>query len=408
MAATLPPSMKTNRLLSLALTLALTAAGVLADGPVARADILRTDGNDTKGPLDLSNVRLTPLKAADRFQVKTMSKFTASQLDGDKGWIEVDFDTNADTTYDFWVAVFYHKGKLIALQGHRSNTLRQLPARRVDARTISFDITHGQLDGVHSYDLAAFSIWRAAPCTQKKPCVDAIPNRYPLIRYDFTSPTVTWKNPPTMSTQASDTLTYPVSVVLKDDKYGSGIRSWSFQLSVDGSDWSTFKTGTSTTPTIQVPGESGHRYGYRMIAVDKQGNKETSKWQYNTLVPFDDRDPSLTYSAGVQSSRTGALEGTITSLAQTETLTYSATFSGNTGLTGEQFAIVMGKPATPGSTATATVSIDGVVQGTLTEDDNTSAMQIGEGFGPQSGLHTVVITTTSAEPFVIDGLYEYP
>jgi len=400
--------MTKNRFLSLSLTMALIAVGVLATAPAAQADIVRTDGNDTKGPLDLSNVHLTPLRTADRFEVKTFTRFTASQLDGDHGWIEVDFDTNGDRTYDFWVAVFYHKGKLIALQGHRSNVIRQLPARRVDPRTISFEITHNQLDGVHSYDFAAVSVWRAAPCSNKKPCVDTIPNRYPLLRYDFTPPTVTWKNPPTMSTQASDTLTFPVSVVLKDDKYGSGIKSWVFQLSDDGSDWSTFQTGTATSPTIQIPGESGHRYDYRMIVVDKQGNKETSKWHYNTLVPFDDRDPSLTYSAGVQSARAGAFDGTITSLAQTETLTYTATFSGVTGIAGEQFDIIMGKPATPGSTATATVSIDGFYQDTLTENDNTSVMQISEGFGPQSGTHTIVVTTTSAEPFVIDGFYEYP
>jgi hypothetical protein len=396
--------MTTNRFLSLALTVALIAVGVLATAPAAQADIVRTDGNDTKGPLDLSNVHLTPLKTADRFEVKTFTKFSTSQLDGDHGWIEVDFDTNADRTYDFWVAVFYHKGKLIALQGHRSSVIRQLPARRVDPRTIAFEITHNQLDGVHSYDFAAVSVWRAAPCSKKKPCVDTIPNRYPLLRYDFTPPTVTWKNPPTMSTQACDTLTYPVSLVLKDDKYGSGIKSWAFQLSDDGSDWSTFKTGTSTAPTIQVPGESGHRYGYRMIVVDKQGNKETSKWTYNTLVPYDDRDASLTYSTGVQSARAGALEGTITTLAQSEALTYSTTFQ---GLTGEAFEIVMGRPVTPGSTATATLSYDGVVQFTLTEDDTTPVMQISQGLNPGPGLHTLVITTTSAEPFVIDGVYAY-
>jgi hypothetical protein len=41
--------MTTNRFLSLALTVALIAVGVLATAPAAQADILRTDGNDTKG-----------------------------------------------------------------------------------------------------------------------------------------------------------------------------------------------------------------------------------------------------------------------------------------------------------------------------------------------------------------------
>jgi hypothetical protein len=401
--------MKTKRLLSVA---ALVLAGVVpvlvgsALPAAAEHGVSRSDGNDAKGPLDLAGIRLTPIKGADRFQVKTLARFTASQLDGDTGWIEVDFDTNADRTADYWVVVFYHKGKLIALQGHRSNAIRQLPVRRVDARTVSFDITHRQLVRVRSYDFLAVSVWRAAPCTQKKPCIDTIPNRYPLIRYDFTPPTVIWKHFPTTSTEASDTLTFPIDLVIKDDQYGSGIKSWTFQSSDDGSDWSTFKTGTSTTPTIQFPGVSGHRYEFRVIAVDRQGNKETSKSQYQTMVPFDDRAsvPGLTYSAGIQSSRAGALEGTLTSLAQTETLTYSKTF---TAVPGEGFCVVMGKPATSGTTATASVTYDGFVQFSLTENGATNDREIGQCINPGAGAHTIVVTTTSAEPFVIDGVYAF-
>ena len=86
----------------------------------------KTDGNDVAGPLDLASMRLTPINGGDRIQIRTLAPFTAAQLDGDAGWFEVDFDTNADRKYDFWAVVLYAKGKLLAIQGQGQNVLRKL------------------------------------------------------------------------------------------------------------------------------------------------------------------------------------------------------------------------------------------------------------------------------------------
>jgi hypothetical protein len=128
--------MKTKRLLSVA---ALILAGVVpilvgSALPAAAAHgVSRSDGNDAKGPLDLAGIRLTPIRSGDRLQVKTLSRFAAAQLDGDQGWIEVDFDTDGDRKIDYWVVTLYHKGKIVSVEGRGSSAIRYLPARRVDA-----------------------------------------------------------------------------------------------------------------------------------------------------------------------------------------------------------------------------------------------------------------------------------
>jgi hypothetical protein len=354
---------------------------------------------------DLSNVHLTPLKTADRFEVKTFTRFTASQLDGDRGWIEVDFDTNADRTYDFWVAVFYHKGKLIALQGHRSNVIRQLPARRVDPRTISFEITHNQLDGVHSYDFAAVSVWRAAPCSNKKPCVDTIPNRYPLLRYDFTPPTVSQAVVPDISTNVSDTLTFPVSFKVKDDRFGSGLKSWTLESRAVGTTtWSTEKKGTSGSPLVDVTAAEGETVAFRVVAVDRQGNK-TVQGIGQTSVPVDDRNGVLVYSvAPTQTARSGAFLGTISAIAQNETVSYTVTLSDF--LT--DVCIIGGRPVTAATTAQATYAIDGGPTSGMTEDGSTPDLQQEACPSLSAGVHTIVVTGQTAEPFVVDAVLVHP
>ncbi len=382
------------------MTLAATSI-LVAAMPATAGDLVRTDGNDTPGPLDLASMRLTPKSSFDRFQVRTLARFTAKQLDGDDGWVEVDFDTNADKDVDYWVVIFYHNANLLAVQGHGSNALRRLPVHRVDKRTVSFDITHGQLGGVKSYDFYAVSVWRASPCSHKTPCVDTIPNRYPLVRYDFTAPTVRWKRLPNTSTEVSDQLTFPIGFVVKDDRFGSGIKSWKFQLSDNGLDWVTIKTGSSRSPTVNINGVSGHRYGYRVIVVDRAGNDTTSRAQTQTAVPYDDRDAALVFSSSTQVSRSGAFLGTLTSLPQTETMTYTATFAGKNY---EHFCVLLGHPATASSTATATLRWDGNLITSVSENDSTADRNLGLCMNPGSGSHTLVVTTTSAEPFIIDGV----
>jgi len=385
----------------------IVAASVIASvlggawSPAVAGGIYKTDGNDTAGPLDLASMRLTPIKDGDRFQIRTFTAFTSGQLNGDDGWIEVDFDKNADRKYDQWVVVYYYKGKLVAVHGTGSTVLGTLPVRRVDKRTVSFDIRHRSIGvDVTSYDFVIYSVWRAAPCAAKD-CVDTIPNRYPLIRHDFTAPTVKWLTRYSVTTQEGDNaLPFQVAFLVQDDKYGSGLDHWAFQRrdQPDGA-WSTLDTGTANKPTLLVPGDQGAHYGLRVIAVDRQGNKGVSKI-LKMAVPLDDRNVALTYSAGTAVARTEAYLGTLTLLAQADTVSFTFTFGSQ-----DAFCLVTGHPETPGSTASASWSSDGnPTAGSFSENDLTVDTRTTDCGSPGTGTHTITVTGTSAEPFVIDGV----
>ena len=381
------------------LTLIVLAAAIVLPGAAEAKDIYKTDGNDTPGALDLASVRLSPIKNGDRFQVRTISPFTAAQLDGDDGWIVVDFDTNADRKANYSVFVYYYKGKLYAIQAKGSDFVRRLSVRRADPRTVSFDILHRNLGSVTSYDFAAFSVWRAAPCSQSKVCVDGIPNRYPLLRHDFTAPTVKWRNVPTISTEESDTSTFPVSFTVKDDRFGSGIKYWRLQSRTDAApDWVTVKQARSATNTVQVDGAEGAVMQVRILALDRAGHRTVSAIR-STQVPFDDRNAALSYSASTQLARAGAYQGTISQIANaaTVTLTHDFASSGAQGI-----CVLLGRPEV-GTTASATWTIDGTPQTPLQETDSTNDMTCATA-AITSGTHTIVITGSSAEPFVLDGI----
>ena len=395
-ARTMPAMSK--RLRTLTVTLSIVAS-VLAGAwsPAAAGGISRSDGNDVPGPLDLASMRLTPISGGDRIQIRTLGKFTATQLDGDAGWFEVDFDTNADRKYDFWAVVFYAKGKLFAVQGQGQNALRKMPARRVDTRTVSFDLAHRNLGNISSYDFVVYSIWRAKPCSNANPCVDTIPNRYPLIRHDFTPPTISWGAVPAISTDVSATLDFDVHATVHDDTYGSGLKRWTLQQRQDAGSWTTIASGGTKSVTESVTGVQGEVTFVRVLALDKQGNRKTSSTK-KTVVPWDDRNAFFDYSAPATEANavSGAFLGTTSTLAQGTIVT--ATLPAGTDL------CVLGGPTSTTTSAAAQLSIDGTPFTTFNEDDAT-AYRSPQCAGSVIGDGAIItLEVTSAEPFVFDGL----
>jgi hypothetical protein len=390
-----------KRLRTLTITLSVVASMLAgAWSPAVAGGISRSDGNDVPGPLDLASMRLTPISGGDRIQIRTLGKFTATQLDGDAGWFEVDFDTNADRKYDFWAVVFYAKGKLFAIQGQGQNSLRKLPVRRVDTRTISFDIAHRNLGNISSYDFVVYSIWRAKPCSNANACVDTIPNRYPLIRHDFTAPSISWSSVPKYSTDVSDSLTFPVAFGVKDDRYGSGVKGWTLQRRALGTTtWTDVKNGTTSHPSVNITGDEGVTYQFRVLALDRQGNRSGSPIK-TTAMPWDDRNAAmLTYSDpptqvdGV----VGAFLGTTSHMADTTTV--STTVPDNVDL------CVLGGPTAPGTSATATLFVGTQVWATMTETEDTAPREpVGCLHGFTTGGQALIVTVTSSTPFVFDGL----
>jgi hypothetical protein len=393
-----------SRRLRIFLTAVALVGGVLvAQAPAAEAvGVYRTDGNDVPGPLDLASVRLTEIRGGDRFTIRTLTAFTATQLNGNIGWVEVDIDVNADKDFEYWVAVFYDRGRLRAIQGHGRRGVRYVPVRRVDKRAVSFDLAHRYLGDADSFDFASFSVWRASPCTKRKPCVDAIPNRYPLMRHDWTPPAITWNTVPALSTDASSTLDFPVSFGVHDNRYGSGLDHWKLQRSADGGSWETVDTGHGATPSVQVTGEEGAHYDFRVVAFDRQKNRSIRAGRA-TDVPWDDANATMfSYSTPPTTATpvAGAFLGTTSAVAQNDTITMTLP-SGVANL------CVLGGPTTAATTSSVDVTLGGNPVTTFSENDATSYLAEQCTNGPVAA-GVLVLKVTTAEPFVFDGLVVQP
>jgi hypothetical protein len=383
------------RTLVVAVSVVVSVLGGAWSSAIA-SGISKTDGNDTAGPLDLASMRLTPIGGGDRLQIRTLAPFTSGQLNGDDGWFEVDFDTNADRGYEAWVVVSYYKGKLYAIQGQGGDAVRKLAVRRVDARTVSFDIAHRNLGRIFSYDFVVYSVWRAAPCATKG-CVDTIPNTYPLIRHDFTPPTITWGAFPVFSTDVSATLDYDVHFAMHDDTYGSGIKRWTLQQQQEGGSWVTVAAGATKSVSRTVTGVEGEVTGVRVVAVDKQGNRRTSSTK-RTTVPWDDRNVIFEYSSAptLADGVSGPFLATTSTLAQGVVVTATLPAGSN--------ICVLGGPTSTGTSAVAQLSIDGSPFTTFNENDATVYRSQNCAGGGTSGGAVITLEVTSAEPFVFDGI----
>ena len=263
---------------------------------------------------------------------------------------------------------------------------------------MSFDIGHRQLGPFFSYDFAALSVWRSAPCSRANPCVDAIPNKYPLLRHDFTAPTAKWTSAPIFSTDVTDIASFPVSFIVKDDRNGSGVKHWTLQYRiVAGAGWTTADSGSSASATVLVPGQEGATVDYRLKMVDKQGNARISDPR-STVVPFDDRNSVFVYTSGspiTNDSVSGAFLGTTSSIASGTTFT--ATMP---GMSDKKLCIVGGPTA---SSASLQLWIGGVQRFTFWEGASTpehdTICSTGAGF---SGAGTITLVGGSSD-FVFDG-----
>jgi hypothetical protein len=141
-----------------------------------------------------------------------------------------------------------------------------------------------------------------------------------------------------------------------------------------------------------------------VVAVDRQGNR-TVEGIGQTSVPTDDRNADLVYSvAPTQTARSGAFLGTISGIANNETMSYTFTLSDF--LT--DVCILGGPPATAATTAQATYAIDGGPTSAMSEDGSTADRQQEACPSLSAGVHTIVVTGQTAEPFVVDGVLVHP
>ena len=383
---------------------ALVATLVMGIGTPGSANVIkRSDGNDTKGPLDLAGAKVSDVPGGSVFQINTLAPFTNGEANGNNGLFEVGIDSNADRNPNYFIDVFFAAGRFrgVLFKPNGSVITYYLKAARVSPKAVKVTLPHSQIIQKGSYDFLIFSAYFAAPCTKKNPCVDAIPNRYPLIRHDFTRPFFSWGSVPLYPSDAYATLTFPVSFNVTDDIYGSGVKSWTLQKKVVGaSTWATVQKGTARHPTVQFTGLEATSYDLRVVAVDRQGNKRTSSLQ-RVNVPFDDRNSLFLYTSQTPNdSVPGAFLGTTTSIADAGTVIFTMPFDVTD-------ICIVGGPTT-GPASSMSVSAPTPIGGTIVEGGSTPARDRTCVGVPVTSGTIVTMTSSSPEPFVLDGIILVP
>jgi hypothetical protein len=377
------------------LLLSTVLLGVLLVSSARAAWIVsREDRDDVRGRLDLRAVVAKHEDGTTRFRITTYEKLSGS-LDPDVGLLEIDIDTNADRKANYVVIVFYQAGSMRGVLYHVSGDLisRRLDAGRVGDRGVAVSVKSALLGSPKSFDFAVFSVWFAKPCTDDDPCVDAIPNRYPLLRMDYSAPFIQFRAPTRLASEPR----HPMSFKVGDDPYGIGLAGWKIQVRRLGTaTWVAAAEGTIAGSVTRLIQPGGGVWEVRIIAADRRGNATVSR-THEFAMPWDDADPSTTYG-GTWTADTGAdAYFAETSHAGALGATYQITVpSGN--------RLCVGGGPTSGPDATATVSIGGNVVGTLTETTSTSksAAVFCTYSLPWSGDAEVLITVDTAEPVTID------
>lgn len=376
-----------------------------------RHPVVRTDGEDTNGPLDLRSLQLVHLGPRfDRLSFSTWGPVTNAELTpARRGNFAVGIDLNDVTPihYEYWIYVDVVGGRLRAILVKRgSNRATSTPVARMSPSGFWVDVPWRAMGRPSSYRFALYSYDAAKACAPPHgPCVDKMPNRLPLILQDLTRPTATWAEPASLGPVVADSLGFPARFTVRDDRLGSGVRRWELQRRALGaSTWANVATGTFASPTVSVPGRQGRAYRVRIVATDRAGNTSVSA-RRTIVFPIDDRNSGVTFSgAWTQSSAPLAYLGTTSS---SSTVADSATLD----FTGGSQVCALGMPVT--TSAAASVTIDGVPQADDAAESPDTPDQGALLCYPVSGgadaAHELVLSVSGGpDAFVLDGFEIVP
>jgi len=374
---------------------------VIGLGTPGSANVIsRSDGNDTKGPLDLGGLKVSHVSGGSLFVISTLAAFTNKEVNGDNGFFQVGIDTNADQRLNYYIDVFFASGRYRGVLFKPSGAVitYNLRAARVSPKAVKVTLPHSRIAQQGSYDFLIFSVYFGTPCAKKNPCVDAIPNRYPLIRHDFTPPTIAWtKAPQTYNSDASNSLVIPIRFKVSENTYGSGLKNWTvWRRDAGSSTWVKSYSGGVPSANADYIGTEGAAYDFRAIATDHQGNKTTSA-VFRSNEPWDDRNALFTYSAANQTIVADAFLNTVSYVSSGETVTFSVP-------TAADDVCIVGGPSPVG---TVGVSVSNLSSEVLSfSEDTTTPMRTRFclGYSVPSGYALSLTLSSGTEPFTFDGL----
>jgi hypothetical protein len=274
----------------------LIAALALAGPGAAEANTKTVgDGNDVASVLDIRSVSHGHAGSRLTHSLRTYASFSARLLRGENV-IVFGFDTNNRArSAERFVVVFWAAGRLrAAVVRGNGDLVARAGVSRPSSRSVRVRITRGSLGNPAGY--------RWVGLTGVGSTVDGAPNRG-LILHDITAPRVSFRNQRIPANTTYD-VTFSVS-----DAGGSGLKNWRLQQRGFGtSAWATIASGTSGgSKSVSVVAEEGDDDQYRVIAVDRHGNRRVSPIRTVSL-PVDDGSASIAYAtspAGLWTAETG-------------------------------------------------------------------------------------------------------
>jgi hypothetical protein len=298
---------------------------VLSTGHAVAHTETISDGNDTRGPLDIRSATVSHIHGTEvDHHIETFGDWSVGTLGNDSFFVIV-FDTSGThKTFERCAFAFQTRKRLRgSLTNCGSRYITSIDVSKEGGSGVDIKVPYTRLGD--SYRWAAESVYAGGSCAH--PCVDVVPNTLPLPSHDIAAPTVHVSVPLLSSdvgTTASVDIGYDVS-----DTGGSGLNSWVVRRSTDdGATWEDLQTGTAAGPGSLPVNDllEGTTYEVQMNAVDGQENHGIATAYVED--PWDDASADLTadYSGSwsMASAPAGSFGGTMhTATAEDATLTIS-------------------------------------------------------------------------------------
>ena len=279
-----------RRLLLAAVGFALVS-GILSAGPVAAHNFTKSDGNDSRGRLDLRSVSVSHTATGVVHKVTTYNSWTSRSLGADSFFI-IQIDKNDDRNYERCAFIFFTNRLRGSLTNCGARFIQFLPVTKLSGTTAKITVPKSQTGSVYWW--AAASLWDGpAPCGNG--CVDFAPNNFPDILHDMLPPILTMTTDPLRIWELptdSTTANFGLPFSLSDPD--AGIKSWTVQSHAIGSgNWTFVISGTGAgSKDPPITSVEGARLDYRVVAKDRQGNR-TIGLTRRVYIPKDDDDPVI-------------------------------------------------------------------------------------------------------------------
>jgi hypothetical protein len=356
-----------------------------------------SDGNDRPGKLDIRSASHGHAGGRVVHTISTFSTWRVGLL-GPRtpNLFAVEISTDGDRALERVALIFSRRGRMIAqvyrLSNRRLIFVGSASASKPNARTVRLSIRPSHLGDPAGYRWKAHSQYRAAGACSNF-CIDKAPNRGRVL-HDITAPAIRLTSFPAIPADIEYDVSFTVS-----DRGGAGLRRWQLQHRPFGTaGWTTVASGASgglrTHHHVSVEDNDDQ---FRVVAVDRQGNRRISPTRL-VSVPIDDAsEPPLVYT-GTWAHGPGDPQDFRDTLSSSATLDDTVVLT----FTGRYVAWV----APGGGDGVASVMTDGVPAGEVFLADFSGRRRIVfQHTFASAGTHSITITVTSDGGTVpIDGI----